>query len=237
MFAIIPSEHHLILGGYALITIGGGNHLVVIAPHGDDESLGCGGLINRWNTLGGKSTVILVNPENKTRIEESQNASKVLGFELIVSPFTHPEGLDGAESLRIYITYFEDLFDAIKPMVICVPNINAYHQDHRISAMSSLVAMRPNGGTNRWRPPVILEWEYAGDIWPPRTHESPNFFVALSEANLGKKVEAYEAHKSQLRMHPSERSSEGIAALAKLRGAQSGSNLAEAYRVLYSQWV
>lgn len=212
------------------------NKLLVVAPHPDDESLSCGGLLSRWKRNDKESFVLILNSETDDREVETHNSANILGYKVLISPFQNKQGLDGANKTSEFVSYFEKVLAQMEPDVVCLPNLLAYHQDHRIAGLTSLIAMRPNGSTSRWRPNMILESEYCGDAWPPRSELTPSLYVQLTEEDLVNKISSYSQHVSQIRAHPSERSVEAIRALAQVRGSQSGVELAEAYRVLYMKY-
>ena len=211
------------------------NSILVIAPHPDDDILGCGGLMHRVSQQNGKVHVALANIEQESRAEELINALSLLPNEVTIDIFgNHPDGLDilPIKNLSIWIS---NLIQKYNPQTVLIPDECAHHQDHRACYEASIIACRPSGGTQRHRPPIVLLYEIASDIWPPRESISPQLTISLSEDNISFKCSAMLQHKSQLRDYPSERSTQSIINLAKVRGSQAGVHFGEAYRVI--RWL
>ena len=105
-------------------------------------------------------------------------------------------------------------------------------QDHRTMSHAAMAALRPNGGTFTYRPPIVAVYEEPSDYWTLETEQHhPILYVTLDQVDIDRKCEAMRNHFSQDRPHPSERSIEALRALATLRGAQAGVPQAEAYEV------
>ncbi len=75
--------------------------------------------------------------------------------------------------------------------------------------------------------PSSTDWGF-GQL-EPRFH--PNVFVDIA-ATLEAKVDAMEAYESEARPFPHPRSPEALRALARLRGAASGLEAAEAFELV-----
>jgi LmbE family N-acetylglucosaminyl deacetylase len=208
--------------------------LLVVAPHCDDEVLGCGGLISKMRRQGMGVTILIVNPETEARCEEAQAAAEILGVsDVRFGPLT-PRGLDTLTQ-RELIGLIEDQINWFRPNTVAIPSHEAAHQDHRAVAWAGMAACRPAGNTAMHRPPIVLGWEEAADAWPPMPSSPPSLAVSLDRRDVATKIAAMAAHYSQVRMSPSERSDDAIEALARLRGVQAGVDYAEGYSVL--RWL
>lgn len=205
---------------------------MVVAPHADDEILGCGGLISKVSRLGGTVHVALVNVEQEHRLAETVAGLHLLRGPVTVNSFgSWPGGMD-AVPIRDVATWLTALLDLYQPEAVAFPDSGATHQDHRKCAEAGIVSCRPTGGTERWRPPLVLTYEETADVWPPRSTGLPSLSVSLDPGDVDFKIAAMTAHQSQVRCFPSERSEEAIRALARVRGAQAGVTDAEAFGVL-----
>jgi N-acetylglucosamine malate deacetylase 1 len=207
------------------------DNILVVAPHPDDDILGCGGLMHRIARSGGYVTVLYVNLEQLSRKQEIENALDLLprAPRFYTYDCTQDEIKGGVEGLAVWI---QSHIQIIEPDVVCIPNSSAHHQDHRLTAEAAIIATRPSGATMWYRPPVVLEYEIASDVWPPRVSVPPQLTIELDYEDVLYKHNAMMLHSSQVRPSPSERSSETIAALAQLRGSQAGVRFGEAYNVL-----
>ncbi len=211
--------------------------VAVIAPHPDDEILGCGGAVARHVDQGDEVHVIVASrgmpeifpPEeiDGTR-QELRAAHEVLGVSaahFLDFPAPKLDVVPGHE-LADGLT---GLLGDLRPEVLYVPHWGDLHGDHRAVFDASLVAARPVGAYSVRRLlcyETLSETEWAG----PRTSEAftPSVFVDIA-AVLDRKLKAMACYRSQLKSPPHPRSLEGIEALARVRGATVGCAAAEAF--------
>ena len=221
--------------------------LLVIAPHPDDEVIGCGGLIAKIKDAGGQVYVLFLTVGDtrdftkeglstaKERIAEIETVAKFLKYDNWDLAF---EGNDN--HLRLDTLGQKALMDVIerdskvaiekvKPTIIAFTSLQSYNQDHRIAAFSAHASARPQPKGAKHFVETVISYEEPADGWTPMKNPDPNFFVELSEDNLAAKENAISLYKSQTRSAPSVRSKETIRALSRLRGSQCGAGLAEGY--------
>lgn len=130
------------------------------------------------------------------------------------------------------VRHVERCVESVQPSCVMLPTSGSFHQEHRAVSESALAALRPSGATGRWRPSLVLCYEAPFDSWTVFGEQfKPNYYLALNQHNVDDKVRGMQAHGSQFRPSPSERSPQAIQALAMLRGAQCGEHYAEAYEV------
>jgi LmbE family N-acetylglucosaminyl deacetylase len=126
----------------------------------------------------------------------------------------------------------EQIIASYRPDWFVLPEPRGFHQEHRAVAEAAISALRPEGATERFRPPVVVVYEEPSDYWTIGSDaHKPSLFVSIDDEDLDKKCRAMELHVTQARPIPSERSVEAIRGLATLRGAQAGVKYAEAYEV------
>jgi N-acetylglucosamine malate deacetylase 1 len=200
---------------------------LVIAPHPDDEVLGAGGTIARMADAGREVHVCIVtrgrppqfSPEQGATVRaEAATAHALLGVH-------HTHWLDfGAAELsetphRDLNAALGNLVRDLAPGLLLIPHIGDIHLDHQLVFTSSLVASRPH--QSRF-PQTILAYETLSEtnwnapyLTPPFV---PNVFVDIA-ATLARKLAAFQAFASQVRLAPHERSVQALQALATLRGA------------------
>ncbi|MGI8961181.1 MAG: PIG-L deacetylase family protein, partial [Bryobacteraceae bacterium] len=209
----------------------------VIAPHPDDEILGCGGTIAAHCTDGDQVSVVLLTRGNpaifppdliaRTR-EEFKQVHNMLGVrEQIMLDFLAP----GLEEVPVYKVADElrQVFQKTRPQVVYTPFGGDLHSDHKIAYMATLVATRPIGGFQVARVlcyETLSETEW-GDVLTQNPF-IPNVFRDI-ENNLERKMAAMACYKSQLRDAPHPRNLETIRMLARVRGAVCGLHAAEAF--------
>lgn len=212
----------------------------VIAPHPDDEVLGCGGTIARLVAEGCKVDVITVTkgrppmfPAEVMEVvfAEARQSHGHLGINQSHFLDFPAAGLDQVAHSEINAGLGRVL-DAIAPDTIFVPFIGDIHLDHQIVFTSALVWARPRNAAapcRVWAYETLSETNWwAPGITPPFV---PNCFVDIS-GFLDKKIEAFQFFKSQVKSFPDERSPEALRALATSRGASIFREAAEAFMVV-----
>jgi LmbE family N-acetylglucosaminyl deacetylase len=216
------------------------NKVLILAPHPDDEVLGCGGVMKKYSEEGIEVYVIVVtrgtpkyySDEKILNVrEEARSAHKILGVKETAFLDFHAPELDivnKAEISRAISTYISKW--AITDMY--VPHRGDIHHDHRAVFEAALVAARPVGNytvKNIYAYETLSETEWA----PPFGDDAfiPTHFTNI-EHQIKAKLDAMQCFKSQVRDFPSTRSLETIESLAKFRGATVGFIRAEAFMTI-----
>lgn len=216
------------------------DNILVIAPHPDDEVLGCGGIIKKFTIKGDKVYVLIVTRGRPGKYSEA-GIIKVRN-----------EALHAHETLGVAETRFldfhapdldmvplADISDAILRIIIefkiytvFLPHRGDIHHDHRIVFNAGLVASRP---VNDYCVKRIFSYETLSETeWAaPFSDETfvPTYYVDISD-EIDYKKKAFSSFKSQIKQFPAARSLENIEALAKFRGATVGMERAEAFMVI-----
>ncbi len=213
---------------------------LVLAPHPDDEVLGCGGTMARLAEMGREVHVGIVTRGLEPRytaasvervIGEARAAHTRLGVTR-----THHLDFPAAELDRVpHATLnagIADLVTRVDPDTLFIPFLGDVHLDHQLVFASAMVAARPRPG----RFPVrIYAYETLSETnWnaaPLTPAFTPNVFVDIG-TQLAAKLEAFALFASQARAAPDERSLATISALATLRGATVHRAAAEAYMLI-----
>ncbi len=211
-----------------------------IAPHPDDEVLGCGGLIRKLADEGQQIYVLIMSrgiPKlysdekvNNVR-NEARAAHQILGVKETLFLDYHAPELDTYPVADIS----RDIAGIISKYSITdlyLPHRGDIHNDHALVFKAGLVAARPVGNysvKNIYCYETLSETEWA----PPFGDDAfiPNHFVDIT-AQMSYKSEAMKCFKSQLKDFPNPRSLETIEALAKFRGSTVGFHRAEAFMVI-----
>lgn len=224
--------------------------LLVIAPHPDDEVLGCGGLIKKIKSVGGKVYVQYLtvgatrdfSEKSASSIDERQQevtkVAEFFKFDGYHLGFTGDEfhlKLDAHGQKQVIELIERDSPVSIqnaKPTMVAFPSLYSYNQDHQIAARATHAALRPAETTTKHLVETAIAYEVPADGWSMHHQIVPNFFVPLIASEIEAKKKAMSLYTSQMRPAPNPRSLEVIEALAKLRGAFVSSAYAEAY-ILY----
>lgn len=213
--------------------------ILIIAPHPDDEVLGCGGTILKHAKKGDEVFLCVMT---KTYTPDwSEEDTKVKRKEVEKSN----------EILKIKKTYFlgyptvkldtvpqKELNDSIakvvkeiKPDIVFIPFTGDLNRDHRIVSEATLVALRP---TVNFSVKKIFSYETPSETeWAVHDTERknafvPNVYIDISDT-LKTKLKAMSVYKSELKKYPHPRSLKSLAILAKKRGSEVCLDSAEAF--------
>jgi len=221
------------------------SRILLIAPHPDDETYGCGGLIARARAHGGQVYVMIVSAGDlqhydeqlstvtaSRRQKELEESMRVLGVEDYCILFT-----DRHSHMRMDSVPRRDLLEEIErasplamdrlhPDMVILPAIS-YNQDHEAVFKAGFTACRPGMPTVRPVVKVVLSCDapQLGWNWEPF---HPNVYVDISDY-LEIKLKAHACHVSQARPAPHHGSLENLERLARLRGAEISVEAAEAF--------
>jgi N-acetylglucosamine malate deacetylase 1 len=219
-------------------------HVLVVAPHPDDEVLGCGGTIARLAAAGERVTVAIATkgtplyPAAQVRQvrSEAQEANRLLGVHKLQFMDLPVTTLHLMPEHRLNAAFMK-LVQSVKPDCVFTPFPGDRHQDHREIFDAMMVALRPDGRRHRVGRVACYEtvsethWAAAG-VEP--TFE-PNWYVDIS-GSLEMKLAAMRAYASQLAEGIPARSLEAIEALARFRGSVAGMGAAEAFQLVRDFW-
>jgi len=208
--------------------------ILVIAPHPDDEVLGCGGTIAKYSKKEGEVYLCVVTKAYtpdwseeflKTRQKEIEKVNEILGIKKTYFLNFPTVKLDTIPQKELNDSILK-IIKEIQPEVLYIPHQGDLNKDHRLVFEATLVAVRPTSG------PVkrILSYETLSEteggslikIFVPNVYED-----ITNTFNI--KIEAMKKYRSEIREYPHPRSLEIIEALAKKRGSESGFKLAEAF--------
>ena len=171
-------------------------NVLVIAPHPDDESLGCGGTLCKHAARGDRVVVTYLSSGElglkqlshekawSIREGESRRAAKVLGV-ATVEFLRLPDWSVGDHVARA-ARLLRPILDGEKPARIYVPHAREWHPDHRAAFLVLRAACR--GRSARLE---VLAYE----VWTPLSEYD---HVEDITAEMPKKLRALRAHRSQL---------------------------------------
>ncbi len=221
------------------------SRVLVVAPHPDDETFGCGGTIARAKSLGSEVYVMVVSASNlthysteykevgvDTRVSEFEAAMRTLGVDGTDVLFT-----DEQTHMRVDVLPRRDLvakierdspisLDRLQPDVLLFPAIS-YNQDHEAVYKAIYAACRPHLPVDKPFTRLILSYDQPQLTWN-HTPFHPNFYIDISNF-LDLKLKAYRCHQSQIRPEPHHASVENVERLARLRGSEVSLPAAEAF--------
>lgn len=214
--------------------------VMVIAPHPDDEILGCGGVMARFAAEGDEIFVCVVSNHDapvftpahrETTKSEARAAHALIGVKETI--FLDFPALT-LKDLPVYTLNgaIARAVTDVKPDTVFLPHSGDVHIDHQLVAQSSLVAIRPMAHCS-----VSAAYSYetlSETEWNlPRAESAfmPNYYVDIS-AHLQKKLDAMACFSSQLYAAPHPRSLEALTHLAGYRGSTISVPFAESFMVI-----
>ncbi len=202
-------------------------NVLVIAPHPDDESIGCGGTICLHADRGDRvAAVFLTSGEmgltdlsegdaRDMRERESEDAAAILGISSVTflrRPDQHLEQdtLPAAQALT-------PILEREKPEVIYLPHERDFHQDHRASVSIVQTAVR----ASEIATPALLSYEV---LTPLTEYDRAEDISPV----IRRKLKAVCAYRSQVRQFRYDRA---LLAMNRFRGVVAGAGrYAEVFR-------
>ncbi len=214
--------------------------ILVIAPHPDDEVLGCGGTIKKYTDSKNKVYLCIVTCAYtpnwseefiKSRKEEIKCSNKVLGIERTFFLDLPTVKLDTIPQSKINDLILKCVGE-VKPEIIYIPHRGDLNKDHQIIFESSLVATRAKPGISIKK---IFSYEVLSETeWGEQKIKKlkdvflPTVYVDIKKT-LKDKIRAMKCYKSELKKFPHPRSEKGIVVLSEKRGMEAGLENAEAF--------
>ncbi len=214
---------------------------VVIAPHPDDETLGCGGALLKHAANGDQIHWVIMTTMT---LDTGYSEEEIKQRQGVIEKVTQKYNFTSCEKLGLPTTQLDCLpmsdmtrdlrkvIDLIQPTVMYLPYPGDVHSDHRVSFNAATSV------TKWFRFPsikrilcyeVLSETDYA--INPTQNHFQPTVFINVDD-HWQQKVAIAECYRSELKDFPFPRSIEAMTALAKLRGSQAGCHYAEGFMLL-----
>lgn len=212
--------------------------ILIIAPHPDDEVLGCGGTIAKYGKKGDEVHLCIVTKAYtpdwseeflKKREEEIAQVVKLLGIKktyFLDFPTVRLDTIPQQELMRSILKIIE----TVKPNTVYVPHWGDPVVDHRLVFEAASVATRPRPGSTVKK---LLSYEILSETeWGKGFKEFiPDIYEDIT-LEIKVKMEAMKAYRSELKEFPHPRSLEAIETLAKKRGSEAGLKFAEAFMLI-----
>ncbi|USE39414.1 PIG-L deacetylase family protein [Endozoicomonas sp. SCSIO W0465] len=213
------------------------NKILVVAAHADDETLGCGGTIARHIAEGDHVKILFMTDGVSSRGTqqaacEIRNSAAIKALSALgtkdYQQLDFPDNKMDSLPLLEIVKPIESVISTYQPNIVYTHFADDLNIDHRIVNQAVMTACRPQNGNSIRK---IFSFEVLSSTeWnsTQRPVFNPQYIVDISDY-WGKKVNALNAYKEELRVFPHSRSLECIEALAILRGATHGITKAEAF--------
>lgn len=216
--------------------------ILVIAPHPDDEVLGCGGTIKKYTSMGDHVYLCIATRAYTpdwteefiiNRKKEIELSVKALGINKLFLLDFPTVKLDTISQKEINDS-ISKVVQETKPEIVFIPFAGDINKDHKLIFEASLVALRPKLESSVKKVycyEVLSETEWAKPAQKIEDVFMPNYYEDISDY-LEDKIKAMECYKSEVKDYPHPRSLGGIKVLAQKRGIESGLKLAEAFMII-----
>jgi len=214
--------------------------ILIVAPHPDDEVIGCGGTIAKYSRKGDEVFLCIVTKAYKpdwseeflkNRPKEIEKANKILSIKKTYFLDFPTAKLDTIPQKELNDS-ISNIVKEIDPEIVFAPYEGDLNKDHRLIFEAVLVATKPKPGSSVKR---LLSYENLSETeWGRSLTKKmfiPNVYIDISDT-LKEKLGAMKAYKSELKESPHPRSLEIIEALAKKRGSEAGLKFAEAFSLI-----
>lgn len=220
--------------------------VLVVAPHPDDETLGCGGTLLKHKDNGDLLYWLIVTSSKKSskgicskikkRQSEIKQVSDAYGFSQTIElnlPTTLLDTIPKSEIIKL----FSDCFTSICADIIYMPFRLDAHSDHEV-VFDATIACCKSFRNSFVRKVCCYETlsETNFGMRPEDNVFKPNYFVDISEY-FDEKINIMKIYDSEILKHPFPRSEESLRSLAILRGSFAGCNYAESYMTLQEFWL
>ncbi len=214
--------------------------IVIVSPHPDDETLGAGGYLLRQKARGHNIHWINITDMTEafgydadvieTRSKEIETVKERYGFSSFHNLKYAPSSLDKAPAAE-FVSKLSEIVSKLQATELIIPNPSDAHSDHFYTYKACFPL------TKAFRYPsikrvlcmeILSETEFGDGVF------EPNYFVDIT-GHIEKKIEIMNCYKSEVQQHPFPRSEKSIRSLATLRGAVTGVQYAEAFKLL--KWI
>jgi LmbE family N-acetylglucosaminyl deacetylase len=197
---------------------------LIVAPHCDDEVLGCGGLLAKYPNE--CEVLVMVQPTD-VRLREHNAARQTLGYD-----FTHFMGLpDGRlhESLVFMVDSLDRVLRGTRPQEMYLPYPDL-HQDHIATYEAGMRAARASMKKDHWYVPNVFVYDiaaYSLELRP--TGLNYNTFEDISGDPIAAKGKAMDCYESETAPPPSPANGAALVKQAEALGAMHHRSAVEQY--------
>jgi len=216
--------------------------VLVIAPHPDDETLGCGGTLLKHIAAGDSVFWVVVTKayeprwpaeDIERRERQIEKVSAAYGFAKKFR-LSFPAARLDTLPLEDLMHTFNEIVAEAKPDWIYTVHAGDVHSDHRVVFEATMSAVKSFNSANKGVSRLLsYETISSTDATPPRpsTVFLPNVYCDITPF-LERKLEIMSLYESEVHPYPLPRALESIRALARFRGATVAAEYAEAFMLL-----
>lgn len=189
--------------------------VLVLAPHPDDDIIGCGGTLYRYHLMGSEIVVVYMTDGRKgnnryredelifIRQNEARSASRIIGIDRLIFLDNRDSELTASHKT---VTELSEILSDYKPEAVFLPFFMDNHYDHIATSQIFFSAARSF--------PSSMCYSYG--IWTPL----PTFNIISDITTcLQTKILALHEHKSQLELF---NFTEAVKGISRYHSAMSG---------------
>ncbi len=214
--------------------------VLAIAPHPDDETLGCGGALLRHRAQGDETHWLIVTALTprlgdaariSRREREIAAVAEVYGFVSTITLGFETTALDHVPVGDLVASIAETV-DRLRAETVYLPHPGDAHSDHRAVFQAGI------GATKCFRHPSVkrvLTYETLSEtnfgLDPLALSFRPTTYAPIGPW-LDRKVEIMKLYEGETGEHPFPRSERAVRAQATLRGSECGAEAAEAFMLI-----
>lgn len=218
----------------------------MVVAHPDDEVLGAGATIHKLTSEGNQVDVCIMCTEAKARAfrpedneleDDMDEACRMLGIgKKYEGAFPNIE-MNNSAHLSL-VQFIEKAIAESEPDVIITHHPADTNNDHMHTSMACQAAIRlfqrrigMKPLREFWFMEVLSSTEWSVNTAMNRFQ--PNTYVEVGKEGVDIKIRALSTYRGVMRPYPHPRSEKAIEGLAAYRGAQSGTDYAESFEVVF----
>ena len=172
---------------------------LILAPHMDDEAMGCGGLMAKHPD---ECVVVVMTDSGEVRSAEHAEAMRILGA-AESRQLGFPDG-QTPQHMTEMVGAIDAIMAELKPDELYLP-YPSLHQDHIAVYEAGMRSCRVSMSLDHWFPPSVYVYDiavYDVNLYP--TDLRWNVFESLTEEQIAKKDAACRAYQSEIptEVHP-----------------------------------
>ena len=216
--------------------------VLVIAPHPDDETLGCGGTLLKHLASGDSVSWVIVTKAYEPRWPADVIARREHQIEQVSAAYaftkrfrlTFPAARLDTVPLEELMSAINEIVKEVKPDWIYTVHAGDIHSDHRVVFEATTAAVKSfNSASKGVQRLLSYETISSTDATPPTptTVFLPNVYCDITPF-LERKLEIMSLYEGEVHPYPLPRALESIRALARFRGATIATEYAESFMLL-----
>lgn len=217
-------------------------NVLVIAPHPDDETLGCGGVLLKHREAGDQISWAIVTRGHEPQWSKESLERKEQEIAQVASAYGFKQVLRlNLPTAKVDTLPFDDIMRELSraisdttPECVYLNHAGDVHSDHRIIFEVTMSVLKPFYSAKHGVKRVLsYETPSSTDAMPPDPARNfiPNVFRDITPY-IERKLQIMSLYESEIQPYPLPRSLESLRALGRVRGATIGVEYAESFMLI-----